>query len=194
MDGVSHPGAEVEAALDAVSQMFAQVKSEPTPAEAMLWAEEIERLGPQAVLRFARFWMAGGGQNGFMRAPRIVDLRRFVDPTWADEALALSRLQRLVQEAGPYRVPCAEDGMDEALAAAVQHLGGWVRVCEIMPDASDEHGLRQFERKFALAWQQVEGARVQARRLGSVQLQALGRSREAASPTEEASNSAPAPR
>ena len=174
--------------------MFAQVKSEPTPAEAMLWAEEIERLGPQAVLRFARFWMAGGGQNGFMRAPRIVDLRRFVDPTWADEALALSRLQRLVQEVGPYRVPCAQDGMDEVLASVVQHLGGWVKVCEIMPDARDEYGLRQFERKFALAWQQVEGAMVQARRLGAVRLQPIGFTPQAACVAEESTDPAEAPK
>lgn len=168
-----HDPIELEQALEAVSQMFAQVKAEPTPAEAMLWADEIERLGPGVVMQFAHFWMAGGGQNGFLRAPRIVDVRRFCDPMWSDEAMALARLQTLVERLGPYRAPGDADGMDATLAHAVKLLGGWVRVCELMPDASDEHGLRAFEKRFASAWSQAQAAALQ-QRLDSAPLLPLG--------------------
>lgn len=147
---------EVEMALEAVSQMFAQVKSEPTPAEAMLWAEEIERLGPRAVMAFARFWMSGGGQGDYLRAPRIMDLRRFCDPAWIDEGVAFERLRRLVSGIGPYRVPSEKDGMTPQLAEAIKIMGGWVHVCETMPDPSDEMALRAFEKRFNVAWQQAE--------------------------------------
>lgn len=155
-----HTPDEVAQAVEAVSQMFAQVKAEPTPAEAMLWADEIERIGPRAVMQFAQFWMSGGGQGGFLRAPRIADLRRFCDPTWSDEASALARLQTLVSHVGPYRAPLEADGMDARLAEAVRAMGGWARVCELMPDASDDYAFRTFEKRFSVAWQQAEARSV----------------------------------
>jgi len=151
-----YASSDMEQALEAVSQMFAQVKAEPTPAEAMLWAGEIERVGPRAVIAFAHFWLAGGGQNGFLRAPRIMDLRRFCDPTWSDEVGALTRLQNLVSRFGPYCVPTERDGMDAKLAETVRLLGGWVRVCELLPDPSDDFAFRAFEKRFVSAWQQAE--------------------------------------
>jgi len=143
---------DISRAADAVSQMFAQVKSEPTPAEAALWTDEIERLGPDAVLRFARFWMAGGGQDGFFRAPRIVDLRKYFDPTWMDVDDALARLRKLVIEYGPYREPDVSDA-DAALIESICLLGGWSRVCEIMPDEKEDFAWKSFQKKFESAWQ-----------------------------------------
>ena len=181
--------ADLDAALEAVSQMFAQVKAEPTPAEAMLWADEIERLGPQAVQRFAVFWMSGGGQGNFLRAPRIEDLRRYCDPAWADEGLALERLKQMVVDCGPYQVPGAAQGMDERLAEAVRLLGGWPKVCEILPDASDDFAMRAFEKRFAVAWQQAQGRALRAA-LSHEPLRALGSAPATGGVTDGASDGA----
>lgn len=145
-------------ALDAVSQVFAQVKAEPMPAEASLWTEEIERLGPQAIMAFLRFWISGGGQAGFFRPPRIEDARRFADPNWMDAATALQRLYLMVEQVGSYRVPTAQQGMTTSLAHAVVALGGWARVCETLPSQDLEFACREFTKKFDMAWNQAQAA------------------------------------
>jgi len=168
------PAGQVAMALDAVSQSFAQVKAEPTPAEASLWAEEIDRMGPQPVLGFVRFWMSGGGQGGFLRAPRIDDARRFVDPDWMDVGAAMQRLTEMVAHVGPYRAPSAADGMTHRLTEAVVALGGWPRVCETLPAQSQEFACRDFQKRFEDAWN-----RAQARSImglpPSAPLSAIGR-------------------
>jgi hypothetical protein len=169
------PIQQVEMALDAVSQAFAQVKAEPTPAEASLWAEEIDRLGPQPVLAFVRFWMSGGGQGGFLRAPRVDDARRFVDPEWMDAGTAMQKLVEMVSRVGPYRVPSASEGMTTRLADAVMVLGGWPHVCETLPAQNQEFAYRDFLKRFEDAW-----GRSQARALmglvSSSPLAAIGQS------------------
>jgi len=167
------PSHQIEMALDAVSQAFAQVKAEPTPAEASLWTEEIDRLGPQPILAFMHFWVSGGGQSGFFRAPRIEDARRFVDPEWMDGEAALQRLYGLVAEVGSYRVPTAQQGMTARLAHAVAALGGWSRVCETLPDQSHEFAWREFGKKFDMAWNQAQGRSLLAHQPAPV-LVALG--------------------
>jgi len=143
-------------ALDAISQSFAQVKAEPTPAEAALWAQEIDSLGPQPIMAFVRFWVSGGGQRGFLRAPRIEDARRFLDPDWMDADTALQRLYALVEQVGPYQAPTAQQGMTDRLAHVVAGLGGWARVCETLPGQSQEFPWREFAKRFESVWNQAQ--------------------------------------
>lgn len=150
------PSHQIQMALDAVSQAFAQVKAEPTPAEAALWADEIDRMGPGPIMSFIKFWMSGGGQDGYLRAPRIDDARRFVDPEWMDAGAALQLMHDLVRSVGPYRVPDKSEGMSQRLQSSIAALGGWARVCEIMPEPSQEFAWREFAKRFDAAWSQAQ--------------------------------------
>lgn len=184
------PVQQVEMALDAVSQAFAQVKAEPTPAEASLWAEEIARLGPQPVLAFVRFWMSGGGQGGFLRAPRIDDARRFVDPEWMDAGSAMQTLAELVSRVGPYRVPRADEGMTTRLAESVAVLGGWPRVCETLPSQNQEFAFRDFQKRFEDAWNRAQ-ARTVMGLPASAALAAIGQSGAPSSTAQMGSSATP---
>lgn len=143
-------------AMEAVAEAFAQVKCVPTPAESLLWVDQIELSGPQSVLAFMHFWMSGRGQDGYLRAPRVADFEAFMSPQLMDAAAALGVVRRMVASVGPYRVPALSDGASAEVCAVISALGGWVKVCETLPDSSQEHSSRVFERSFQSAWAQVK--------------------------------------
>lgn len=166
---------DIEKAGEAVAQLFSAAGKEMTSMEVALWLREIARFGARPVLQFAEFWMQGGGQSErFRQAPTIEDFRRRADPGYVSEHDALERLRLEVASCGPYAAPAIEDAR---LKAAVLLLGGWAKVCQDMPDASDEFAARRFAERFARIWVQAEGMALRGEVNAAVPLVGLAGSR-----------------
>lgn len=150
-----------ELAGEAVSQLFAVSKTDMTSLESTLWAREIQRIGPAAVMAFAEFWMMGGGSSsGHRRAPTINDFRTFTDPKFVSAATALDLLRAEVVQTGPYASPKITDSK---LIEAVTHMGGWAKVCQDMPEPTEAFAWKRFGEVFNKAWTRSEGLQVQNR-------------------------------
>lgn len=147
-------------AAEAVSQLFSVANAEMTKIEANLWMREIERLGAPATLSFVEFWMTGGGQDSFRKAPKIDDFLTRADPHYVSASGALECLRREIQSFGPYLNPPIAD---PKLRATVAALGGWAKVCQDMPDPSEDFASRRFAERFRSAWTQSEALLVQKR-------------------------------
>lgn len=145
----------VELAQAAVGQMFFACKANMTDLEIELWRREIDNHGPEVVTKFVLFWTCGGGQGNFMRAPRIDDFRRRMDPSFVSLEDALLILRREVSRVGPYADPAISD---PGLKTAILEMGGWAKVCQDMPDASLDFEMRRFSDRFKSAWVQGESA------------------------------------
>lgn len=141
-----------------VSQLFAQAKADLTVIETNLWVAEIKRLGPDAMIAFGQFWMSGGGQGSFHRAPKIEDFLVRADPSYVSAETALDCLRAEVSATGPYSDPNIEN---LKLRAAVVRMGGWAKVCQDMPDPSEDYAFKQFAARFKSAWIQSEALQVQ---------------------------------
>ena len=152
--------ADVELAREAVAQMFGVSKTDMTEVEVNMWRYEIDRCGPALMLKFVRFWIGGGGQGTFMRAPRIDDFLRRVDPEFVSADDALTLLRNLVRKIGPYSDP---DISNAKLRLAVMELGGWAKVNQDLPDSSEEFASKRFAERFKTAWLQSEAAEIQGR-------------------------------
>lgn len=147
-------------AREAVAQMFATTKTDMTEIEVGLWCNQIDDLGPEVMVRFVRFWTSGGGQGNFMRAPRIDDFRRRMDPNFVCVEDALAILRGEISRVGPYENPKITD---QRLQVAVLEMGGWAKVCADMPDVSLDFETRRFADRFKTAWVQGEAAVLQGR-------------------------------
>lgn len=145
----------VELAQTAVGQMFFACKASMTDLEVELWRREIEKFGPEVMTKFVMFWTCGGGQGNFMRAPRIDDFRRRMDPSFVSAEDALTILRREVSRVGPYSDPTITDA---GLKTAILEMGGWAKVCHDMPDPSMDFEMRRFADRFKSAWVQGESA------------------------------------
>lgn len=170
--------------LEPVAQMFTQAKAVLTPLEAQLWELEVQRMGAQRLLEFAAFWMRG--EVGVSRAPKVTDFLRYFDPHHLDESLAYDTLVAWVAQIGPYADP---PSVDPRLNAAIHHLGGWVQVCQTMPDPSDDFRVRRFRERFSGAWKSAQAAVIQGVSLPHRPLglcSAPGQLRQIASSVEEA--------
>lgn len=152
------PGLDASVVAESIAQMFNASKSELTMIEANLWLRQVERLGNAQVLAFAEFWMSGGAQGSFRRAPTIEDLLTYADPSFLGHAQALELLRKHVSTCGPWSSPEIKDAK---LVEAVDHLGGWAKVCEEMPDPGQDFAYKRFADRFKAAWARSEALMVQ---------------------------------
>lgn len=149
---------QCDIAAEAISQLFSAAKAELTTIEANLWIREIERLGPEVSLSFVEFWISGGGQGSFQRAPKLQDFLHRADPLYVSAETALEILRVEVASTGPYSNP---EIADHKLMAAVARLGGWAKVCQDMPDPSAEFAYKRFTERFRNAWMHSESLQIQ---------------------------------
>lgn len=143
------------AAMDAVAQMFSASKAVCTPLEGQLWGVEIERLGDDRLMAFAAFWLSG--ESGCNRAPKVQDFKKYCDPAFLDESLAFDELIKLVRLVGPYESPKTDARLD----AVIHKLGGWVEVCQSLPDPSDDFKIKRWKERFSVAYQGALAAQIQ---------------------------------
>lgn len=155
---MAHYEIQLQKAYAAVGNAFSAAKAEATEAEIALWSEAIRRVGPDAALSFMGFWLSGGGQDKYARAPRVNDMLEFVDPNYVNAVTGLGQLRDLVASVGPYQSP---NVLSPMLRAAVLRLGGWAKVCEDMPDPIDEFAWKRFQDRFELSWRYSEALAVQ---------------------------------
>lgn len=160
MTSASMNQAQYQVAAEAVAQTFSAAKQEMTQIEINLFLNEIHRLGPEAVMSFVKFWIGGGGQGSFRRAPTIEDLCAYTDPNYISSASALEVLRSLVASTGPWQDPAMQDSK---MREAVTHLGGWAKVCSDMPDPADDFAYKRFAERFRAAWSRSEALAVQKR-------------------------------
>ncbi|TAL65710.1 MAG: hypothetical protein EPN79_11050 [Burkholderiaceae bacterium] len=134
---------DVRTAMTAVIQACASVRHELNDLESAAWLAAVESFTPQAVMKFLLSWMSTNSR----KAPTVADLRRAVDPTFVDEESALERLYLLVSRTGPWNTPSASE-LGPMLCRAIDLMGGWARVNEIMPDRSDRFAWSAFADRF----------------------------------------------
>lgn len=154
---------EAEQALiagESVAQTFSAAKAEMTQIEVNLWSREIQRLGAARVLSFVEFWIGGGAQGSFRRAPTIEDLLSYADPDFISPAQSLELLRSHVASCGPWSNPKIAD---QKMMEAIAHMGGWAKVCQDMPDPSDDFAYKRFGDRFRSAWSRSEALQVQRR-------------------------------
>lgn len=147
-------------AAEVIGQMFSAVKADLTPVEVNLWTRELNRLGASVMLAFAEFWISGGGQGGYRKAPTIADFLKYSDPNYVSVESALEILRTNVASIGPYNDPKISD---PKLQNAVVFMGGWVKVCDEMPDPADDFAWKRYADRFRLAFTQSEALQVQRR-------------------------------
>lgn len=94
--------------------------------EAMMWAAQVfDVYPPDVVMRALIAHMESGTQDAnFM--PRYGAIKAKLEPV-----RGFKELEQAVRLTGPYSTPKIKDPI---LLAAIEQLGGWVRVCTEMPD------------------------------------------------------------
>lgn len=108
--------------------------------------------------------------------PQIADVLKLLGaPVTRGASAALSNLNRLVRKYGPYRSPQIDD---TPLAMAIEELGGWLQVCQMLPDpASNEMQYEKFTRRFGQVYEfcsnqvHVLGARPAHQPIGLIEAQ-----------------------
>lgn len=154
------PSASEQAAIagESIAQMFTSVRAEMTNIEVILWLRQIDRLGGARVMAFVEFWMSGGAQGSYRRVPTIEDLLSYADGEYVSAAQSLELLRQHVSSCGPWSNP---DIKDAKLIEAISYLGGWAKVCQDMPDTSDDFAYKRFGERFKAAWSRSEALLVQ---------------------------------
>jgi hypothetical protein len=145
-------------AAQAVAQLFGSTGGAFTQVEALLWATEIHRLGPDLAMEFVRYWASGEHELKYKRTPTINDFLSRVDPEHLSAETGFAKLQEEVRLIGGWRSPAITN---LKLLAAIERLGGWPKVCAELPSPTEDFALRAYAEKFALAWRHSEGLKMQ---------------------------------
>jgi hypothetical protein len=138
---------EIKNVLETAVQACAACRHELNDLEVTAWLAAIEAFGPAATTKFLLNWVSTNSR----KAPTVADLRKALDPTFVEEETALERLYFLVTRVGPYDAPKA-DVAGPMLCRAIENMGGWARVNEIMPDRGDRFAWSAFAERFATAF------------------------------------------
>lgn len=138
---------EIKNVLETAVQACAACRHELNDLEVTAWLAAIEAFGPGPTTKFLLNWVSTNSR----KAPTVADLRRSLDPTFVEEETALERLYLLVSRVGPYEAPKL-DATGPMLCRAIENMGGWARVNEIMPDRGDRFAWNAFAERFATAF------------------------------------------
>ncbi|CAN7784695.1 hypothetical protein LJR175_008424 [Variovorax sp. LjRoot175] len=138
---------EIASVLETAVQACAACRHELNDLEVTAWLAAIEAFGPTATTKFLLNWVSTNSR----KAPTVADLRKALDPTFVEEETALERLYLLVSRVGPYDAPNL-DATGPMLCRAIENMGGWARVNEIMPDRGDRFAWSAFADRFATAF------------------------------------------
>jgi hypothetical protein len=140
--------AEIASVLETAVQACAACRHELNDLEVTAWLAAIESFGPAPTTKFLLNWVSTNSR----KAPTVADLRKALDPTFVEEETALERLYLLVCRVGPYDAPKLE-ATGPMLSRAIENMGGWARINEIMPDrAKDRFAWNAFAERFATAF------------------------------------------
>lgn len=139
--------AEIASVLETAVQACAACRHELNDLEVTAWLAAIESFGPDATTKFLLNWVSTNSR----KAPTVADLRKALDPTFVEEETALERLYLLVSRVGPYDAPKLE-ATGPMLSRAIENMGGWARINEIMPDRGDRFAWNAFAERFATAF------------------------------------------
>jgi hypothetical protein len=138
---------EIASVLETAVQACAACRHELNDLEVTAWLAAIEAFGTEATTRFLLNWVSTNSR----KAPTVADLRKALDPAFVEEETALERLYLLVARIGPYDTPKPE-AIGPMLCRAIENMGGWARVNEIMPDRGDRFAWNAFSERFATAF------------------------------------------
>lgn len=131
---------QLSAAQQALTDIMASYRYEMTAFEGKAWNAIITSVPEDRFLSFLSHFYA---TSTF--PPRPSDASSFLDLS-INPDVACTKLERLIQELGPYQEPALDD--DPILVTTILNMGGWVAVNERMPDRSLTHEVRQFRDRF----------------------------------------------
>lgn len=138
---------EIAGVLETAVQACAACRHELNDLEVTAWLAAIEAFGSAATTKFLLNWVSTNSR----KAPTVADLRKALDPTFVEEETALERLYLLVSRVGPYEAP-KQELAGPMLCRAIENMGGWARINEIMPDRGDRFAWSSFAERFATAF------------------------------------------
>lgn len=136
---------QVSPALTMAIELSAMAHHECTETEMRLWLSSIERFGDEAVVGYLTHWMGSGG--GYWPSPLVCQRVLSGRCGGADEALI--RVHEEVASVGPYASPAFDDPVIEE---AIRLLGGWLKVCETMPEEAAAFAWKEFSKSFQAAY------------------------------------------
>lgn len=143
---------------NALSEVCGGRRYQLTEFEGKAWSRLMMRTPKVQFLAFlSQHMMSSDFAPTIAAASSALGLTDASDPAWL-------KLVHLVSSHGPYSVP-AEFAQDDVLRAAVLALGGWQKVNETMPDASQDYAYREYRERFVAAHQlAVSQVRMQGRK------------------------------
>lgn len=146
-----------EVALTAIGNCFDQCGKVITELESHLWAEALTKHGTVPLFSFACYWASGASQKGLVnRPPAVADFEAYLQPEAFDAQVSLNHLRRLVEKVGPWQnLSDSEEPTSDRLLHAIELMGGWVRVCSVMPvEGSVDWAV--FAKNFESCWRAAE--------------------------------------
>lgn len=143
---------EVAGAMRLLADLAGARRYEYTDIEARMWLEFLMRLttgadvGLSKLMRFLSVWSM---RERFVPQPQDAAkaLGLFSTPESSFEAVL-----REVGSCGPYGSP----KLDAVTSQTIALMGGWARVCQDAPDASNEFAFNQFRKRFVELFPQAQ--------------------------------------
>lgn len=116
---------------------------ELSDVEATAWTQMVDAYGDDAVVRFVNWHIR---TSPFF--PSVSAGYQFLSCGFGEPSAAMARLCEAVRDSGPYVSPDFRG--DLPLGQAVLELGGWARVCELLPDpVARSMDFAVFEKRFS---------------------------------------------
>lgn len=137
---------------DMVVEMSRMYGREIGVMEAYLWKTEVfERYPARQVIGALKLYMEGRG-TGKRFMPMYGDILEILEPV--SEVMII---ERAIKSGSPYVAPSFEDPV---ITQAIQNMGGWPRVCELLPDSTAnsfdyDRFVKQLEKAVQSAKQEV---------------------------------------
>mgnify|MGYP001627112823 CR=1 FL=1 len=149
MQAVNTPE-DIQAMESSLIQVMGMFKHGMTEFEAKLWANLMD-VTPRG--RFENFLKAYIlSPQARYGAPKPNDAAAALGLTLDAEA-AYNQLEAAVRQYGPYQIPASIK--DPVMVQAINNLGGWVRVNEMMPSPENSFEVKSFKERFSGALTQA---------------------------------------
>lgn len=139
--------ADTSSAKHVLREVMGYYGRELTTLESVGWLKLIAEFGDEPIVRFLAAHME---RSAF--APKLSEALDALRPNTNSAQGAFEELHRAVQQRGPYRVPTFTS---QAIAGAVLLLGGWTKVCELMPDPASRFDYEAFFKRFEVCYRQA---------------------------------------
>ncbi|MEJ8837592.1 hypothetical protein [Ramlibacter sp. AN1133] len=131
----------------ALSEVMGMTRHEMTQFEAEAWKTIMCAVPPEQFKAYLQQHVFTG--SGF--TPKPSEAAKMLGLA-ADPDTAYASVERLVTQCGPYQQPPISDPV---LVSAIQHMGGWLNVCEQWPAPTESFAVKAMRERFAACFNQA---------------------------------------